>query len=179
MIAATTKPADGVAAMEDLIASLEAAPGPDRSLDRQLMALAYRWEQKHIGAECWDDFESTCCAGAKHLDWVWVDPETEQWTTNAVDGFEFTASLDVAIALSARLLKPAALLDITGTWEPRFPDAHPAWSICWYPAGVHPDGIAWHAQVGSASTPALALCATILRAAQQEAQTAAAAEPAA
>lgn len=87
-----------------LIERLEAAEVGSRELDRELMALTYRWEQRHIGATCWDDYHGTCCPEAKHLDWVWIDPVDGAWKTNAKDGYEFTTSLDAALALAERVL---------------------------------------------------------------------------
>lgn len=96
-----------------LIAKLESASEGSRELDRELMALTYVWEQRHIGATCWDkkasgkrvdDNDDTCCPDAKHLDWVWVDPLTDQWKTTARDGFEFTTSIDAALALAERVI---------------------------------------------------------------------------
>ena len=91
-------------AITSLIEKLEGAEVGSRELDREIMALSYRYEQRHIGASCWDDDDDTCCPGAKHLDWVWVDPATDHWKTNARDGFEFTTSLDAALALAERVL---------------------------------------------------------------------------
>ena len=109
-----------------LIEKLEGAEAGSRELDREIMALCYRWEQRHIGATCWDDgpegqnfeddegtgYRSTCCPGAKHLDWVWVDPATDQWKTNARDGLEFTTSLDAALALAERIVGEETALSI-------------------------------------------------------------------
>lgn len=93
-------PVEGLSA---LIARLEAAEAGSRELDREIMALTYSWEQRHIGATCWDDRESTCCPGAKHIDWVWVDTATDRWVTNSKTGFDFTASLGRGLALAERL----------------------------------------------------------------------------
>lgn len=138
-----------------LIEKLEGAEVGSRELDREIMALSYRYEQRHIGASCWDDDDDTCCPGAKHLDWVWVDPATDQWKTNARDGFEFTTSLDAALALAERIM--------------------PGWG--WSAGQGH--GEKAYARLDTldgcdfeeayAATPALALCAAILRA-QSEAR---------
>lgn len=95
-----------------LIEKLEGAEVGSRELDREIMALSYRYEQRYIGASCWDDEDDTCCPGAKHLDWVWVDPSTDQWKTNARDGLEFTTSLDAALALAGRVVGEEAALSI-------------------------------------------------------------------
>lgn len=88
----------------EIIERLEKLTGPDRELDRAIMAIAYLWERRHIGAACWDDGHDTCCPGGKHIDDVWVDPTTDKWVTNARDGFNFTASLDAAVALVEKML---------------------------------------------------------------------------
>lgn len=85
----------------DLSARVRAATGPNRNLDRELMALSYRWDKRDIGATC------GCCAGGKHLDEVWVDPTPDAWVTTAVDGFEFTGDLTYALALGRRLFPDA------------------------------------------------------------------------
>lgn len=90
--------------MTDLIARLEAAEAGSRELDREIMALHYTWERRHIGTTCWDDDGGTCCPCAQHLDGVWVDPADDRWKTTAKDGFEFTTSLDAALALASRVL---------------------------------------------------------------------------
>lgn len=87
-----------------LIERLEKAESGSRELDCEIMALTYRWEQRHIGGTCWDDYQGTCCPGARHLDWVWVDPEDDKWKTTAREGYEFTTSLDAALALAERML---------------------------------------------------------------------------
>jgi len=87
-------------ALPDLVERLLATNLPDRALDREIMALFYRWDQKHIGAKCWDDKHDTCCPEARHLDWVWSDPVTDQFLTTAKDGYRFTASLNEALAMA-------------------------------------------------------------------------------
>ena len=82
-----------------LIERLEAATGPDRELDRAIMALSYTWERRYIGGRC----DPSCCPEGAHLDGVWVDPATDRWKTTARNGFEFTASLDAAMALVERV----------------------------------------------------------------------------
>jgi hypothetical protein len=83
-------------ALADLLVRLEGLSGPDRAVDRQIMSLFYRWEQRWTGGI--DEF------GDHYLDWVWVEPDTDQWRTTARDGFEFTASLDAAVELVDRVL---------------------------------------------------------------------------
>ena len=90
--------------LSDLLEKVRACEGADRELDRQIMTLSYVRDRRHIGASCWDDAYDTCCPGARHLDDVWVDPATDKWRTTAVDGFEFTSSLDAALALVERVL---------------------------------------------------------------------------
>lgn len=88
----------------EMLERVEKATGPDRDLDRALMALAYDWGQRHIGAICWDDGHDTCCKDAKHIDLVWIDRSTDKWVTTAVQGFEFTGSVDCVLALAERAL---------------------------------------------------------------------------
>lgn len=138
----------------ELIERLEKAEGGSRDLDGEIMALTYRWEQRYIGGTCWDDYQGTCCPGARHLDWVWVDPEDDKWKTTALEGYEFTTSLDAALALAERL------------WP------HVMWRV-----GHDPDDGSLKAELvtaqkpgdppavqSNASTPALALCIAILKA---------------
>lgn len=131
-----------------LIERLEGAERGSRELDREIMALFYHWDQRPIGATCWDDEHDTCCPGGKHLDWVWSDPLTDCFVTNAKDGFEFTISMDRALALAERVLPGCR-------WEGGVNGHEGAW------AQVFPDltGIQ-----GRAPTPALALCIAILHA---------------
>lgn len=77
----------------------------------------------------------------------------------------WTTSLDAALALVERTMVPY-LLDIGGSWEPSDKGAWPAWTVRWYPGGSDRDGKSWHAQIGSAATPALALCVALLSALQ-------------
>ena len=142
--------------MEDLIRRLEAAGVGSRGLDSEIMALTYSWEQRHIGATCWDDHESTCCPGAKHIDWVWVDPTTDRWVTNSKTGFEFTASLDAALALAERVLPDY-------WWLVRSNEGDTGFFANLGLNGTNPNMGAKCFPVFSASAP-LALCIAILRA---------------
>jgi hypothetical protein len=137
--------------MTDLIARLEAAEAGSREFDREIMALHYTWERRHIGATCWDDDGGTCCPGAQHLDGVWVDPADDRWKTTAKDGFEFTTSIDAALALASRVLPG---------WEGEIDFGRRGFA-CLHPEQPYPAHLEYNAE---ASTPALALCAAILRA---------------
>lgn len=140
-----------------LLARVEAAEGPDRELDARLSAHFERvgisygfgddegWAPQDI-VERWDDDK-----------WAKVGREL------SIGHARYTASLDAALALCERVLLPN-LLGIEGSWEPRDKGVWPAWSVRWYPPGTDRDGKSWHAQVGSARTPALALLAALLRA---------------
>lgn len=135
-----------------LISQLETAEAGSRELDREIMALSYVWEQRHIGARCWDDDSDTCCPDAKHLDWVWVDPATDQWKTTAREGFDFTTSLDAALALAERVLpgcEPGVMV------EQRLANGKTIWGA-WTYVSEKEDAFAFG--------PALALCIAILRA---------------
>jgi hypothetical protein len=141
----------GGASVSEVLARLEAAECGGRELDGALMALDYRWEHRHIGATCWDDHHGSCCPGARHLDWVWVDPATDKFVTNAIDGFEFTSSLDRALALADRVLPGQ---------EWRIGSGDGARTLPWARVGpwIDPDA--------TGATPALAFCIAILRARQ-------------
>lgn len=99
--------------LSELIARLEKADGPDRELDRAIMALFYTRERRYIGCRC----DPSCCPEGAHLDEVWVDPDTDRWRTTARDGFEFTASLDAALALVERV-RPDLCVENLGEMSP-------------------------------------------------------------
>jgi hypothetical protein len=129
------------AALAELLGRVEACTGPDRELDEQI-------------AMCVAGFKPNITLGHELLGNLRQVPAYPP---------KYTASLDAALALCERVLLPA-LLDVEGTWEPRDKRAWPAWSVRWYPGGVDRDGKSWHAQVGSARTPALALLSAMLKA---------------
>lgn len=139
-------------AHSELVARLEGASEGSRELDREIMGLTYVWEQRHIGARCWDDTNDTCCPEAKHLDWVWVDPRTDQWRTTARDGFEFTASLDAALALAERVL-PGCRCMVERNFEGN------GWAMVQRPGTFNAERV-----MTDGNTPALALCIAIIRA---------------
>ena len=141
-----------------LIKGLESATAGSRALDASIMALFYHWDRRHIGVACWDDYHGTCCADAKHLDWVWSDPLTDCFVTNAVEGFEFTTSMDRCLALAERLgLRPySADGSVAGRWS---------WMVV-DPACIG-DLEANPYVSGSGQTPSLALCVAILKAVQE------------
>jgi hypothetical protein len=156
--------------MTDLVERLEGAAAGSRELDREIMALSYSWEQRHIGVTCWDDEADTCCPGSKHLSWVWVDQSTDQWETDAKDGFEFTSSIDAAVALAERVLPDREVsmaqrkprhMETCGEW----------WIVSLFKVrtgvvfGAGPDTV-----TTKAATPALALCAAIIRAHAEQVQ---------
>ena len=138
----------------DLITRIESAERGSRELDAELMALTYVWDRRHIGATCWDDKDDTCCPGAKHLDWVWVDPLTDQWKTTAREGFEFTTSIDAALTLAERVLPG---------WWPAVSMIGPA---KWVADIYDPTDMTW-LKPAHARTPALALVSAILKAKEQ------------
>ncbi len=142
-----------MADMQELIARLEAAEAGSRELDREIMALTYSWEQRHIGVTCWDDREGRCCPGAKHMSWVWVDPATGQWKTNAKEGLEFTTSLDAALALAERVL-PGKFWTVYAAYRIEGRMTY----------GVNLDD---DSDTSYSKTPALALCVSILKAKAQ------------
>lgn len=78
---------------------VQALTGPDRAVDRAIMALFYTRDSRHIGAHeqrkprgRWSPVKSD----------VWIDPATDKWVTTDIDGYSFTASLDQAVNLVAR-----------------------------------------------------------------------------
>ena len=135
--------------LRELLKRVERTTVPDREIDRELMRLTHYQDRRYIGCRCWDDENDTCCPGARHLDAVWVDRETDKWATTAADGYEFTASVDAALALIGRVLPG---------W---------AWSV-----GILSHGAQAYLMSGprakmhgsAAPTPALALCAALLAA---------------
>ena len=84
-------------AHSELLARLEGASEGSRELDREIMGLFYRMGERCIGIEC------DCCPDGRHVTPVWIDPETDEWKTTALDGFEFTTSVDADLALAERL----------------------------------------------------------------------------
>lgn len=126
-----------------LATRVEALDGPDREVDALVMAQFYRREERWIGCRDQDDEPVP--------DNVWVNPRTDRWVTTARDGFEFTRSLDVVVALITEKL--------------------PGWSHAYCSqAGkvtglVGPPGCEEHVAFEvRAKTPALALLAAFLRA---------------
>ena len=83
-------------AVREAIDRAQEATGPDRNLDRALMALFYVRDRRHIGA-----YQTGGPPGTNGpcMDDVWVDPRTDRWVTTAKDGFEFSRSLDEALRL--------------------------------------------------------------------------------
>lgn len=99
--------------------------------------------------------------------------DVEQGLSGDVVGLGYpklSHSLDAALALTERLLCPA-LLDVGGSWEPNDKAVWPAWTVRWYPSRADRDGKSWHAQIGSAATPALALLSALLKALITQAST--------
>lgn len=86
---------------DGLIERLEAATGPDRELDAELMAITHYEDDRHIGG-MWDD-------GEKAIDHVWVDKKSDQWRSTAAH--RFTSSLDECIAFLGSVL-PGALWSV-------------------------------------------------------------------
>lgn len=150
--------------LSDLLARVEAAEGANRELDALIcVALDQRpeWLQRAAG-ELW-------FAGMEGR-WAQVRYRAEGMkrstgnpSLSEAEIAPCTSSLDAALALVDRTMKPG-LLDIEGSWDPPSPEVWPAWSVRWYPAGTDRDGKSWHAQVGSGRTPALALLAALLKA---------------
>jgi hypothetical protein len=134
--------------LSDLLERVEGAKGPDRSIDREVMRLSYVEDTRYIGCRC----DPSCCPNSAHLDHVWVDPTTDRWKTTARDGFEFTASLDAALALVERLL-PGCGYTITNE-HPVERQGPAAWVAIPGSPGGHATG----------ATPALALLAAMLKA---------------
>jgi hypothetical protein len=71
----------------ELASRVEAATGPDREIDREIMALDYDWKRRALSK------------GSRFRDKCWVHRATNKWRTTAPDGFEFTTSLDAAMTL--------------------------------------------------------------------------------
>ena len=88
-----------LATLRDLRDRLANATGPDRRLDHDLMALSYVKGERSIGT-----MEDDGTGWRPCTDFVWIDPETNRWKTTARDGFEYTASIDAAVALCTRVL---------------------------------------------------------------------------
>lgn len=83
-----------------VIALLQEINGPDRKLDRAVMALFFVREHRLIGT-----MENSGPAGAwvPVEDSVWIDPKTDRWVTTDMDGYEFTRSMDEAVRLVQRV----------------------------------------------------------------------------
>ena len=76
-----------------IIDRIEAATGPDRSIDRAVMALFYGRDARHVGTEAYTG------PGGRWVpvkDDLWIDPDTDKWVTSAVDGLQLTDSINVA-----------------------------------------------------------------------------------
>jgi len=94
-----------LATLRDLRDRLANATGPDRRLDHDLMALSYVKGERSIGT-----MEDDGTGWRPCTDFVWIDPETNRWKTTARDGFEYTASIDAAVALCTRVLPGTSLI---------------------------------------------------------------------
>lgn len=124
--------------MNDLIERIEAASGPDREIDREIMlSSGYRYEQRDIGCRYED--------GSVALDWVYVDIKTDQW--RSTHPLSFTSSIDAALTLV-----PEGWTWMLDTMEGR------------NEACVHGNGPVPDSAYVTAATPALALCAAALKA---------------
>lgn len=125
---------------------LQEADGPSPELDREIMALTYRWESRHIGATCWPE----CCPGSQHLDHVWIDPLSDRWVTNAINGLAVTSSLDEALRFAERILgMPHIIMGGGQTGETR----------PWARVGRM---VRNHGADATGATMAMALCAAVL-----------------
>ena len=127
---------------QTLLEKVRACEGADRLLDEALMMAFYTRDVRFIGATC----EGCDCPDApRHKDPVWVDPMTDRWvSTNA---YEFTGSVDRALALVAKVLPGWDWMRLAGGRMLVFdPARHKA------------------TFAGEAKTPALALLAALLTA---------------
>lgn len=88
-----------MSALPAILDRVLAATGPDRALDRAIMSAFYKWGWRYLGVQ-----QSGPAGWRRARSYVWIEPETKQWKTSDRDGFEFTASVDRTLALSARLL---------------------------------------------------------------------------
>lgn len=81
---------------DELIAKLEAAEGPCRELDAEIMAVFYVRDERHIGVrEGWEDEDFDNCLPVKSE--VWVDPATNKWVST--HAHHYTANTDDALSL--------------------------------------------------------------------------------
>lgn len=142
-------------ALRELLGRVQMAAGPDRGLDEAIMALFYERRRKYIGVHY--------VGGGRSMSKVWVDPGTGKWVST--HAFDFTSSIDAAVALIERVL--------------------PGW---WWIIRTAEESQNFFAQIGTAqgpydyrkgencfparaATPALALCAALLRALLSQHQT--------
>jgi len=79
--------------LNDLIARVEKAKGPDRELDEAILAVLFLREDRHIGTE--EEQDDGSFAPIKQP--VWVDPSTGRWVST--HAHRYTASLDAALSL--------------------------------------------------------------------------------
>lgn len=57
------------------------------------------------------------------------------------------------------------MLELTGSWEPSCPEAHPAWTIRYYTKERPPEEGnkgGWYGSIAAGTTPAMALCRAAL-----------------
>lgn len=148
--------------LAEIIERLEKATGPDQEIDRAIMAAFYARERRYIGCRC----DPSCCPNSAHLDSVWVDPSTDKWVTTAIDGFEFTSSVDRVMSLAKNhgfyiRIEPRFHIDgeriyyLAYAIRPRWADYTPADD--WFDTGE-----ARHAE------PAIAACLALCRALQAQ-----------
>lgn len=92
-----------MSALAALLERIEEADRPDRRIDGEIMARFYRRGFRKIGIH--DSAKGYVRSR------VWVDPRTDHWVTSAKYGYEFTRSVDEALALVERVL-PGVLWEI-------------------------------------------------------------------
>lgn len=132
------------ATMNDLIERIEAASGPDREIDREIMlSSGYRYEQRDIGCRYED--------GSVALDWVYVEIKTDKW--RSTHPLSFTSSIDAALTLVPEGFE----------WSLEYQAGHHVSSDGECMVAIAKLGDPCRDWESTSATPALALCAAALK----------------
>lgn len=144
--------------MNELLARIEAATGPDAAID---MALWWLSLPEDTRASFGSYVNKSVAKSGTDILAQFYDSSKPHCIANLAQREKFTASLDAAVSLVNRMLCPG-ILDMTVTWDTAQPPADPAALIRWYPDGK--SGKSWFAQTAGAPTAPLAICAVLVKA---------------